>query len=46
MEKRHKYMDGYLSRDLLFQKIDPSDLSIEHLSTAAQTTHRPWFHHP
>ena len=23
MEKRYKYMDGYLSRDLLYQKIHP-----------------------
>ena len=23
MEKRYKYTDGYLSRDLLFQKIHP-----------------------
>ena len=23
MEKRYKYMDGYLSRDLLCQKIHP-----------------------
>ena len=23
MEKRNKYMDGYLSRDLLYQKIHP-----------------------
>ena len=23
MEKRYKYIDGYLSRDLLYQKINP-----------------------
>ena len=23
MEKRYKYMDGYLSRDLLYQKVHP-----------------------
>ena len=23
MEKRYKYIDGYLSRDLLYQKIHP-----------------------